>query len=294
WSNLEPGNISASKLLDFMLTESGNRLATNLFLNSTDRNTILHGESLHPSSLKKSLPISQFDRIRRICSSDEGFQAQSGDLENRFIQQYKLDWITQACERFSGLSQTDCLYYMKLKKRDNNINCVVQYSPFSRDLQTIIQKHWYIISSDPTLTCFNTPPRIVYKRPPNLRNLLVRACLSGIGTIDISVSIRTSLLPTPKFSHFLNSIPSGNYHCGHCTQCNFTHKTKTPLKTRISEHPSHTVFTLHYCGIETIKLHRWGGDVNTLLLKRQAYWIYTLHTLAPHGLNEDIDLRPFL
>ena len=90
-------------------------------------------------------------------------------------------------------------------------------------------------------------------------------------------------------------------------------KTTRPLKTRISEHRSnirnhdqkspvavhftkagHNVSSLCYWGIEQVKLPRRGGDINTFLLKREAFWIYTLETLAPKGLNEDIDLRPFL
>ena len=217
------------------------------------------------------------------------------------------------------------------------LNCVVQYSPLGSGFQSILKKHWYIIESDPQLKCLSTPPRIVFKRPPNLRNLLVRAHL-----------------PTLTQPNFLNSVPFGNYRCGHCSQCNFTHKTSTfshprtgkpfnikgviscnsknviymlkcpcglayigktsrSLKTRISEHRSnirthdsrspvavhfttfsHSVSTLSYCGIELVKQPSRGGDLNALLLKREAFWIYTLDTLSPRGLNEDFDLRPFL
>lgn len=59
-------------------------------------------------------------------------------------------------------------------------------------------------------------------------------------------------------------------------------------------HRLHSVSALHYCSIEAIKPRRRGSDVKFLLLKREAFWIYTLGTLAPHGLNEDSDLRPFL
>ena len=90
-------------------------------------------------------------------------------------------------------------------------------------------------------------------------------------------------------------------------------KTTRPLKTRISEHRSnirnhdpkspvavhftqhgHSVSTLRYSGIEVIKSPRRGGDINALLLKREAFWIYSLETLSPKGLNEEFDLRPFL
>ena len=90
-------------------------------------------------------------------------------------------------------------------------------------------------------------------------------------------------------------------------------KTSRALKTRISEHRNnirnhdqkspvavhfstfkHSVSTLSYVGIEHVQLPRRGGDINTLLLKRELHWIYSLNTLSPKGLNEEMDIRPFL
>ena len=90
-------------------------------------------------------------------------------------------------------------------------------------------------------------------------------------------------------------------------------KTSRALKTRIAEHRStirnnvitspvavhfnkagHNVSTLRYTGIELVQSPRRGGDVNNMLLKRELFWIHTLQTLAPKGLNEDYDIRPFL
>ncbi len=90
-------------------------------------------------------------------------------------------------------------------------------------------------------------------------------------------------------------------------------KTSRQLKTHIAEHKcairqhdprspiaqnfskfKHSVSTLQYIGIEAVKLPRRGGDINNLLLKREAYWIYTLNTLSPNVLNQDLDICPFL
>ncbi len=163
----------------------------------------------------------------------------------------------------------------------------------------------------------------MYKKTPNLWNILVRSDLKPA-------------------SHFLNTIPHGNYRCGNCQQCNFTYKTLTfthrhmaksfkiwgtisanviyllrcpcglcyvgktsrPLKNRISEHrcairhrdpkspvaqhfanSRHSASTLQYIWIEVVKSPRRGGDINILLLQREAFWILTLDTLS---LNEDL------
>ncbi len=79
-----------------------------------------------------------------------------------------------------------------------------------KDFEKIINKHWYILSSDPSLkNVFNNPPSVVYKRPPNLRQMLVKS----------------DLIPAKKQT-FLD-LPFGNYRCGSCTQCNFTYKCTT-------------------------------------------------------------------
>ncbi len=109
------------------------------------------------------------------------------------------------------------LYIKKTVKSENKTTvCAVQYSPICSDIKKIIDKHWYILKSDPLLSdTFENTPRFVYKRFSNIRDLLVRA--------DVSSSVER---PT----HFL-SIPSGNYSCGHCAQCNFT------TKTNVFSHP---------------------------------------------------------
>ncbi len=97
--------------------------------------------------------------------------------------------------------------------------------------------------------------------------------------------------------------------CGLC----YVGKTSRPLKNRISEHrcairhrdpkspvaqhfanSRHSNSTLQYIGIEGVKCPWCGGDINILLLQREAFWIFTLDTLSPRGLNEDFDIRPFL
>lgn len=159
--------------------------------------------------MKRSLPISQFNRIRRICSTEQTYTQQSTDLVNRFRERgYNEDWIQSAVRRFGNESQETSL-------NKKSIVCTVQYSPICSDIKKIINKHWYIFKSDPPLSdIFEKTPRFVYKLYPNTGDHLVRA--------DVSLPER----PT----HFL-SISSGNYSGGRCAQCNFT------IKTNVFSHP---------------------------------------------------------
>ena len=90
-------------------------------------------------------------------------------------------------------------------------------------------------------------------------------------------------------------------------------KTTRELRTRISEHKSnirlhddkspvarhftaagHGVCDLRFQGIEFVEPMRRGGDRGRLLLQREAYWIHTLRTESPKGLNEELVLSCFL
>ena len=335
----DPNSMS---FLDILIKKDGNTVKTDLFRKSTDRNSLLHGDSFHPRFLKKNLPVSQFNRIRRICSSNEDYLKQSTVLKERFKQRgYRDVWIEEAASRFDNTSQEECLSKRGRRDMEPKLTCCIQYSPQGRDIELAIKKYWHIVASDPHLQkCgFDTPPMLTYKRPPNLRNMLVRS--------DIP--------PQPAPTHFLSQIPSGNYKCGNCQQCVFTRKSHTfkhpqsgktyyvkgiiscktegiiymircercnmayigkstrALKTRITEHrsairrkdpsspvavhfasPGHDESSFSYMGIEAVKRPRRGGDLDNLLLKRELFWLFTLNTLEPNGMNQDFCIRPFL
>ena len=97
--------------------------------------------------------------------------------------------------------------------------------------------------------------------------------------------------------------------CGFC----YIGKTKRELKTRIIEHKSnirlkdekspvarhfnkekHEICTLRFQGIEVVNAPKRGGNRDRLLLQREAYWIHTLNTVFPKGLNEELILNCFL
>ena len=325
--------------LDVLVLKEGDTLQTDLYRKPTDRNTLLRGDSFHPRHLIKSLPISQFHRARRVCSSNEHYKKQAADLTNRFlVRGYKPEWINHASQRFDTVSQEDCLNPPKrVKKSMNAPLCVTKYSPMGFDFRKIMLKHWHVVESDPRLgSVFKEPPKLVFRRPPNLRDLVVHSYVK------------------PNNSNFLSDIPPGNYKCSNCAQCGFTTKCKhfthphngreiairgtitcsttfvvylikcpcglayvgkttRALRTRISEHRSnircgdernpvaahfkkfgHSISSFRYWGIEKVERPFRGGDHGLLLLQREAYYIYTLNTMAPNGLNEEFDLKPFL
>ncbi|XP_069606611.1 uncharacterized protein [Ranitomeya imitator] len=71
--------------LDLLITTlPDGHLSTTVYRKPTATNSLLHASSLHPRSTTNSIPIGQFLRIKRICSEEAQFEAQSRALRERF------------------------------------------------------------------------------------------------------------------------------------------------------------------------------------------------------------------
>lgn len=203
---------SQISFLDVLVIKEGENLHTDLYRKPTDRNTLLRGDSYHPSHLIKSLPISQFHRARRICSSDQLYTAQASDLTQRFHERrYRREWVDAASARFANATQDQCLTPKSdtVTRKRNSTLCVTRYSPLGSEFKKIIKKHWHVVQTDPKLKdVFKNPPALVFRRAPNLRDMLVR-----------------SHNPVNRQKPF--NVPDGNYKCGNCAQCGYTQKCST-------------------------------------------------------------------
>ncbi len=56
----------------------------------------------------------------------------------------------------------------------------------------------------------------------------------------------------------------------------------------------HDISTLWFCGMEKVSLPPRGGDLDLLLKRCGACWIFTLQTLSPRGLNDELPLNVML
>ncbi len=73
WEISEP----SVSFLDILVSINGNRLVTSVFYKPTDSHSYLLYSSSHANHTKRSIPFSQFLRLRRLCSEDENFHTKS-------------------------------------------------------------------------------------------------------------------------------------------------------------------------------------------------------------------------
>ncbi len=91
--NVEINTHSVAFFLDMrVLLESG-KLSSTLYCKPTDKNSILHALSAHPSYLKKGLSYTQFLRLKRICSVESDFEQKAVELYKCFpLRGYPSKW----------------------------------------------------------------------------------------------------------------------------------------------------------------------------------------------------------
>ncbi|CAJ0964738.1 unnamed protein product [Ranitomeya imitator] len=79
-------------------------LSTDLYSISTDRNSLLHFQSLHPPSTKKSIPKAQYHRLHRIVSDTHTRELRIRETTNTFqARRYPLPLL----EESKSLTVTD-------------------------------------------------------------------------------------------------------------------------------------------------------------------------------------------
>ena len=184
---------------------------TSPYVKPTDKNSILHASSFHPTSLKQGLPYSQFLRVRRICSDDQDFQIETDKMYRQFLARgYSKDILDGALYKLnSAPSDTQ---NNKKKKKDHSVICCTTYTPLSNQIENIIRTHWDVLNTDQACsTLFRDPPLFAHSRARNIRDILVHA-----HTFDRSKTPRERL-----------DDAKGFFPCRNCTSCTTTGMKRT-------------------------------------------------------------------
>ncbi|CAJ0954363.1 unnamed protein product [Ranitomeya imitator] len=173
-------------------------IMVDLYVKETDRNNLLLYQSCHPTAVKKSIPCSQFERLRRIVSDPIVRSQRLNEMEGKFsLRGYPPRMLKQCRNTISS-------------KKDSGspprIPLVHTFHPFLYKFHNKIRKHWHILrDSFPEVPEFQIPFMPCFRHPNNLRNKVVRA--------DIG-----SRLTMPK-QLFLRTQKKGTFPCLQCAQC---------------------------------------------------------------------------
>ena len=170
----------AVAFLDTLVQLQDNQITTDLYSKPTDSHNYLMYNSAHPQRCKDSIPYSQFLRIRRICSHIEDYDRHAIVFSVFFFKRgYPIELLEKAATRARDLDRSELLKITlgDVKTIDTDmIYLITTYHPHDNNLKDIIYHNWEILGkSQATEELYHKRLRCGYRRPKNLRDLLVRA-----------------------------------------------------------------------------------------------------------------------
>ncbi|XP_063415986.1 uncharacterized protein LOC134697633 [Mytilus trossulus] len=150
-------------------------MTTDLHTKKTDKHQFLSPKSCHPKHCSRSIPYSQAIRLKRICSSESKLNYRLGQLKTQLKSRgYKTKNITDAFDKAKEKDRASLMEYKNKATRADRIPFVVTFHPDLTNISSSIRKHWRLIENDSSLKeIFPSPPLIAYRRPKNLKDILV-------------------------------------------------------------------------------------------------------------------------
>ena len=140
----------------------------------------LSPESCHPKHYTTSIPYSQSLRLRRICSRVEDFTLRSNQLRTHLLARgYKEHLIDQQIQKAANTPRTVPRRCSPPKQPLQRTPLVVIFHPCLSSLPKIVKKHLPILHTSRKLEkAIPNPPLVSFRRPRNLKNLLIRTRVS--------------------------------------------------------------------------------------------------------------------
>ena len=259
-------------------------LITDLYTKPTDSNNYLHFYSAHPKHCKKAIPLGQFLRLRRICSRDTDFVRHSITKAQHLRRRgYPEDIISQAFKKAWKRERHSLLFPDTTRDREEELNILVtSYNPGFNGLQKIVQDNWDILGhSCSTRELHNKKVITAYRRPKNLRDILVRARLPR---------------PRDKPKNLTGGPcnPCNTKSCRYCPRLNKSGRVKCTASNReyVAKHnitckSSNIVYclTCKCCGIQYV-----GQTKNRLMDRFQAHFYNISHNRQESEIGKHFNL----
>ena len=106
--------------LDLNVHIEEGKLWTDLYCKPSDSHNYLHYESTHPEYNKKSLPYSQYLRLKRICNKEDDFLKHSQMITFHFVRRgYPKPLLLKAFEKVTTLDRNDIIKRSSETQKEN-------------------------------------------------------------------------------------------------------------------------------------------------------------------------------
>ncbi|OCT98704.1 hypothetical protein XELAEV_18010935mg, partial [Xenopus laevis] len=200
--------------LDLNIFVESGKFETSLYRKPTDCNGYILRTSCHHKKWLKNIPYSQFNRIKRNCSKNIDYEKESTILTEQFKEKGYEDTVIKHAKTLCDKKSRNEMLQNKNKKEkkritpdNNSIQFITTYNNSNKELETIIQRHWHILLKDKDLQeHLSANPRIIYKKPRTIKQILVPSCLPPTKQKQLSDPFNTG-------------ISNGFFACRTCKGC---------------------------------------------------------------------------
>ena len=317
---------SSISFLDTCVTLENGIISTSLHHKSTDTHQYLAAKSCHPRHCKAAIPYSQALRICRICSSDHDSRKNTNELHRHLVRHgYNPSFIRQQIDQASMINRNDALAprVPSTNSYPSRVPLVVTFHPNLPKFPALTEKYLPLLHVSPRLKrVFPEKPITAFRRPKNLRDLLVSATLkpsnftSAQGTFPCQNKrcltckhIKTGTTTLSSSGHTFRVRATATCKTNnviYLIECQLCHKqyvgdTQNPLHIRLNGHRNdikhkrlENQVAAHFCSSNhslshlTIMVVEQMHSKNDVLRKRrESFWIHQLQSLHPAGLNLD-------
>ena len=255
--------------LDIAIQIEGDHFKTSIHYKPTDTHSYLLFHSNHPPACKRSIPFSQFLRLRRLCSDDDDFHAKALEMKSFFLSRdYPSSLIDNALLRASNVNR-DTLLHRDSRSSNHRISLVLTYHHSVSSIPHAIHNNWHHLSEDDEIgNRFSfIEPVTAYRRGRNLKDLLMYNDLHEVSTPPGTFTCgRSRCLTCPfvlhastvygpkssfKISQSFSCTTTNVVYCIVCTKCSMLYvgETKRRLGDRFREH------------LRLVRLHDMSSEV---------------------------------
>ena len=203
-------------------------LQTKIYRKATDRTSLLHNKSAHPSATKSSIIYSQALRIKRICSEEHVMRQQFLVLKEKLIARgYAKEVIDQNIAKTDSITREELLIEKEKSATNPKLPFVTTFNKNLPNIREKIDSNWNTLKINPKIgKAFQEKPLVAFRRNRNLQDLI------GGNTILDNKVVRKN--PTKGSSSPCNR-GHGSKYCSHVKQTTSFKSTKTNRSYSIRE-----------------------------------------------------------
>lgn len=276
------------------------KLEIKVFFKETDTHALLHRKSFHPKHSFGGIVKSQLLRFYRICSREDNFREAVQILFNALMKRgYGRTFLRHCLKRFLERTNRD---------HGNFIPLISTFSSGNKLLNTRLKSNFEKFAQRTILP--GTKVLSAYRRNKNLKDILIHAKLSPLKVmkpqlldrqfLKIKFVKNTQQKTVFKIQQVFTPRSRNCIYMIICIKCGIKYvgETKNSLSTRMIQHRYNlrhqkevdTPLVQHYLyhGSASMRMAGLQRDVNWTdweRKKRERFWIFSLGTKDPFGLN---------